>query len=160
MYSENQIKELALEKIESTQELKVFENIVDKDGHKRFIEVELDLVNTAPAGVTKTFGKCSLSGTHLLIVLACDVADTTVVSGKLCEINVPQWIKDKIIPLGGNLVDFKGSLRAWDDAGNTSQYYDAYLMKTSEDVFYISCYITATADRHFRIEFDLLIDNE
>lgn len=140
--------------------LNSLEQIYDKDGHNRFIEGEIDLIATAPEGLTKTYGKWSLSGTHLLIVLACDIANNTTLNGKIADVNIPLWIANKIIPTSSSLVDFKGGVRAWNDDASGSQGYDTILRKTDNTLNIVVNNVTATANRHIRIAFDLLIDNE
>ena len=54
---------------------KIFENIVDNQGNTRFIEGDITIQEVS--GVSKLFGKWSLSGSHLLIVLALGIANAT-----------------------------------------------------------------------------------
>ena len=75
MYSKPQLLE-AVEQEAEVNGLKAFENIVDKDGHKRFIEGTP--TNPTIEGVEITYAKWSLSGTHLMLVMAGNVASTTV----------------------------------------------------------------------------------
>lgn len=138
---------------------KLFENIVDKDGHKRFFEDAG--YPTLISGITYVYSKYSLSGTHLLIVLALNVANGTVITGgaKAMQYNLPQWIMDKIVALYGTTVSTI-SVDAFDSAGNT-QLFKAYLTK-SADGTHLTLRLngfTATADRSVRLGFDLLIDN-
>ena len=159
MYSLNQLQEIALKKIESTTSLKVFENIVDKDGHKRFVEGEVNLEENT--GFTKTYGKWALSGSHLLIVLALDLENgTTTLKSTISTINLPNWIKDKIYKLYGTstIINYTANLYGDDYSSQTSS---VALNKTGDNKIQIYFQITtATADRHCRIAFDLLIDNE
>ena len=132
-----------------------FEDIEDAQGHKRFIEG--DITAEEITGLTQKYGKWSLSGSHLMIVLAVDVADTTAfVSGTtIAQItNIPSWILDKIYPISSNVVvpyiDFSGQGQTW---GNRLEKADNSLQ--------IKCYaLTLNQDRSYRIAFDLLIDNE
>ena len=137
---------------------KIFENIIDKDGHARFIEGSFTPHETT--GFTFNYCKWALSGTHLLIVLAGVVANETAFDGAtLTEIDLPQWIKNKIVNIYGNVVDQKGVGLFADDG--TSQTFYAYLQKRVNDVIAIYCSsLTLTKERQFRIAFDLLIDNE
>lgn len=159
MWSKNELKNMTQEQLSSGQlkNVKIFENIVDKDGHPRFIEGDLTIIETL--GVVQTYGKWALSGSHLLIVLCIDVANGTTLSSKLCNINVPSWILDKIVPIASTLVDFNGGYRAWNDDASGSQGVDLLLRKI-DNVLSLQVNMTATADRHLRIAFDLLIDNE
>ena len=143
-----------------TGDLQAFENIVDKDGHARFIEGDIDLAATTPEGVTKVYGKWSLSGSHLLIVVAFDVANTTVIPfGELCRVNIPKWILDKLYPIYNSDIILRQAITYYDDDGNL-QTGTAYLKKYSSFIGINITSVTLTADRHCRIAFDLLIDNE
>lgn len=140
-------------------EVKVFENIVDKDGHKRFIEGDIEINEIS--GVTKTYGKWSLSGSHLLIIVALDIAEnTTISSGALSQLNIPQWIIDKIVPLYANSIVDNKIFSAYTDNYNAQQMNASIQKFSSSNVFIYLPTFTTTASRHVRISFDLLIDNE
>lgn len=154
MYTEEQIVHLVEEngKID-------FSKLVDKDGHNRFIEGNITISNTL-TGFTQRYGKWSLSGTHLLIVVAITIDNATVVAANtvLCSIILPQWVKDKIVPLAGVYVDNKTiSLRADD---YTQQQIGSTLNKGSSDLYITLGTLTLNAERTGRFAFDLLIDNE
>lgn len=148
------------QKIGDISELPVFENIVDKDGHKRFIEGDITLRDEVPSGFKKTYGKWSLSGTHLLIVLAGEVDNGTEFSAQtICDMNdIPSWIPEKVQLLRPNerVVD-QYNLVLY---GGSAQNVSVYLEKSSGSVLrlYLSSF-TASSDKTFRINFDLLIDN-
>ena len=136
------------------------ENIVDLAGNKRFIESEFDTLPVT--GVTIKYAKWSLSGTHLMIVLAGDIADTTVLtnSTKFAEFNIPKWIADKIAVIWGDdaVLNVPNNLYSYTWA---TQYSTAALTKNDNTLtIYNSTAVTLTADRSFRIQFDLLIDAE
>ena len=155
MWSKNELKNIA-----DTQAKGVEKNIttlVDAAGHPRFIEGDVTLKNEI-TGVELLYGKWSLSGTHLMIVACLSVADTTVVTyGSILEMTLPEWIRDKIIPLYSGAVD-KKTFDAFASNG-TSQPVVAYLLKASSKLE-IESGFTATADRVIRYSFDLLIDAE
>ena len=166
MYSLNQLKEIANKQVQeqvssgNLTNLKVFEEIVDKDGHKRFIEengtpLELE-------GFESVYCKWSLSGTHIMFVLAGNVASTTTIpsSAKLATFNPPQWIMDKIYPIfATKRIEVKG-VNAW-SSGWTSQTITAVLTKESNSInFETISSLTLTDDRSFRLQYDLVIDNE
>lgn len=135
------------------------ENIVDKDGHKRFIEGNIN--STLPTGTTQTYGKWSLSGSHLLMVLCLTLpnATTYAYSDIVGIVSVPQWILDKIRVIGGNIVSNYAPL-AFSVDGVSSQSFAMFLRKTDERGLFISCgSLTTTAERNIRVAFDLLIDN-
>ena len=160
MFSKKQLEEISLEKIEATENLKIFENIVDKDGHKRFIEGDITMEEIS--GITQTYCKWSLSGSHLLVVIGGSVANGTTISSttKICDIDFPQWIKDKIEVLYGASVVLIESVSLYGSDG-VSQTGSFRLRKADNAIFVdISGNLTLTADRNFRIQYDLLIDNE
>ena len=160
MYSLKQLQEIALKKIESTSNLKVFENIVDKDGHSRFIEGENNFVNEI-TGLTKKQGKWALSGSHLLIVFAFTNAENNAVSSqKIANVNLPEWVVNKIYPLVGNYVIFT-SFTGF-DSGGSSQTISGSLRKVDSTIsIYLDGNLSSVAlPRNFRFAFDLLIDNE
>ena len=88
MYSENQLLK-AVENESKENGLKVFENIVDKDGHKRFIE--FDLSPKTITGITPVYAKASLSGSHFMVVYAGTIENATAISGgtNICDIPLP-----------------------------------------------------------------------
>ena len=165
MWSRNELKNLANAQVQEQvsggqlENVKVFEEIVDKDGHKRFIEGDIEIEEIS--GVTKTFGKWALSGTHLMIVLACDFENAlTLSAGILAYINLPKWIKDKIKPLYSGVISSK--LQYFYNTDFSSQTTTCYLRKTGAEQL-LNIYldnITFTKSRSARIEFDLIIDTE
>lgn len=145
-----------------TSEVAIFENITDKDGHKRFLEGDIELSENMPEGVTLTYGKWSLSGTHLMLVLAGNIANGTelINSANVCELTtLPSWIVEKIYPVFNDVIErkkFDASASSWG-----TQILDVALRKNESGVFIrLASGLTLTADRGFRIAFDLLIDNE
>lgn len=136
----------------------LLDNIVDSQGHKRFIEG-----NGTPgtlAGYTSTYHKWSLSGTHLMFVVAGKFANETVVASntRLCVFNLPTWIMNKIIPVWSNYIEYKTYSTLAEDWSR--QNGNCVLVKTgaTEMVIATSGSFTLTLDRSFRIQFDLLID--
>ena len=160
MWTEREVRSLAVKSVEETSNLKVFENIVDKDGHKRFIEGDIAIETIS--GVTKTYGKWSLSGSHLMIALVLSLANTTTIAGttKLGALTLPKWIYDKIIPAYSAVVELKSTPAYGSDS--TSQSFAYYGRKNTDNEIgiYKSGDITLTADRSVRLQFDLLIDDE
>ena len=164
MYSENQV----LKTIESQAQehgLKVFENIVDKNGNHRFIEGEGGLVNTIE-GVNITYCKWSLSGSHIMFVVAGTIANATALANADFKISypIPQWLLDKIYAVYADIyLEMKATLTYNDDY--STQTITFALVKR-EDLSPKCMRIqnaggfTASKDRAFRVQFDLLIDNE
>lgn len=139
-----------------------FEGIKDSDGHNRFIEGTL--TPSSLTGLTITYSRWSLSGTHLMLVVAGELANnTTIVDGFVlgeCD-NFPDWIRNKIYPSAlFGIVEFKdirfNSTSSW--ASGTGQVrlrkYNGSLFIDKNNAF--------TNDKGetlaFRIQFDLLID--
>lgn len=140
----------------------LMENIKDEDGHNRFIEGDISLQNTVPEGVTLTYGKWSLSGTHLMIVFSITIADETVLSTQyLGNFTLPKWISDKIFTWFGNQIRAAGFQARASDGSN--QNMNLSLRKSNvENGFglYLDTAITLTAQRILIASYDLLIDNE
>ena len=157
MYSKNQLEELAVKTIENADSLQVFENITDKNGNKRFIEGDIEIETIS--GISKDYGKWALSGNHLLIVLCLDLANEIIFSyQRIAYVNVPDWVKAKIVPISDNYVDWK-VFKGFDSALN-SQDINGYLLKVNNNITLDIGGATITADRKVRMVFDLLIDNE
>lgn len=166
MWSKNELKQLANGQVQEQvssgqlQNVKVFENIVDKDGHKRFIED--DGVAFEIEGVTPLYNKWSLSGTHLIVVYACSIASGTAINGGsgLAKFELPAWIRDKIVGVQGSLIEYK-SFEGVDDT-YSKQTFNTYLGKVSGYGLRIvnNSSITLSSDKSVRFVFDLLIDNE
>ena len=157
MYSKKQLLE-AVEQEAEVNGLKAFENIVDKDGHKRFIEG--DIATETISGIEFTYGKWSLSGSHLMIVLAGNADNGASIPYTLLgKCNVPKWIYDKIFPIKSTTIDYKG-YTLWDSSFNVQNGQTRFIKDSNAILIYNSNTLTLTADRSFRISFDLLIDNE
>ena len=163
MYSKPQLLE-AVEQEAEVNGLKAFENIVDKDGHKRFIEGNITLKNTLPEGITKVYAKWALSGSHLLIVVCLSGANATVISAstEIADISVPQWILNKIYPLVSGISYVETKTEQWYGSGWNSQSHLVSLRKSSESILNVrfEAGLTLSRDSTIRIAFDLLIDNE
>ena len=158
MYSKPQLLE-AVEQAAEVNGLKAFENIVDKDGHKRFIEGDITIETIT--GITKQYGKWSLCGTHLLIVLAVEIENGTALSGTLlAKVNLPTWIMDKIYPIisGSNIINATNYKAFASDY--TSQEMSVNLTKHVDNYLQIVGSLTLTKTRTCRIGIDLLIDND
>ena len=131
------------------------EEIVDADGHNRFVEGDITCDYT---GFTQTYAKWSLSGTHLMIVVAGSLAQANIDFGTFVdEIVMPDWIKDKIIPVSTDTIRQEGVIAY----GGTSQTIYFQLRKSAQNKLFITISaINLNADKSFAVQFDLLIDNE
>ena len=158
MYSKPQLLE-AVEEESKLNGIKVFEDIKDKDGHARFVEGEINIETMA--GVTKTYGKWTLSGSYLMLVLVLAYENGTVSSvGRVCNVELPQWVLDKLITTATTWVA-KGTYQAY-ASDNSSQdiIFEAFKATASgKNVLAINTGgVTITAARQARISFDFLID--
>ena len=135
-------------------------DIVDDQGNKRFVEGDITLQTTAE-GIALDYGKWSLSGTHLMIVVSLSLTNGSVIPyvSILSKVGVPEWVLDKIVVLGDNAIEF-GKFNAF-ASDNTTQEIQVQLRKNNANGLFLSMSnVTLTADRKMRVAFDLLIDNE
>ena len=156
MFSKNQLEELAKQTIENADSLKVFENITDKDGHKRFVEGDITVPTVS--GMTKSYGKWSLSGTHLIIVLALNFDAGTYDSMGVGTIALPSWIMAKIIPFTSNRV--MAVAYTFYDSSLQASTGNGWLNKSDSNLQMTLSGLTLSNDVTTRVQIDLLIDNE
>lgn len=138
------------------------ERIIDLNDNFRFVEGSG--TNQQISGVTFTYSKFSLSGTHLMIVLAGQISNgSSLTNGqRLVLYELPQWVYNKIVPLfAQNNVDRKQVTFFADDFSvqNASFILEKIPNTTRIAITHIGSF-TVTANRQFRIQFDLLIDAE
>lgn len=142
--------------------LNKLEEIKDNLNHGRFIEGNL---TAATSAYTLNYGKWSLSGTHLMIVLAGLIpngntipyaTDLTVIG------NIPSWIMSKINPPAplSPIVEVK-DVQLYNSGGDLlSSQITTRLTKSGSNCFIdLRSSFTAQQDTYFRIQYDLLIDN-
>jgi hypothetical protein len=132
-----------------------FEKIRDINNHLRFVEGDITM-NTIE-GVTQTYGKWSLSGTHLMVVIAGTMLTGYYKSGGLASIVLPSYIASKIHPLVGSVVEYK-TIPAYDSNYSYQNLKITLYINGPRLSMSLGSAITNTADRSFRIQFDLLID--
>ena len=140
--------------------INLMENIVDSKGNKRFVEGAF--TPYAIEKVTYTYCKWSLSGSHLMIVLAGNCESGAVFSNKdWSNITLPTWILDKIYPTVNSVIDNKTMLLRKINEWWTSQSIGLTLQKYAGRLMIrIESNVTSNSDSAFRIQFDLLIDND
>ena len=147
--------------VDETSNVKVYENIVDKDGHLRFIEG--DITANTISGVSYPYKKWSLSGSHLMIVVCVQIENNATYNPAYnLFITLPEWVADKVIPIVPNGLVSRVTYLFWDDETSSSQNGTAVMYKDA-DTKQLKIYnasMTATAKRTGRYVFDLLIDNE
>ena len=151
-----------LEEQASVNGVEIFEDIKDKDGHARFIEGEGEINADLPAGVHISYHRWALSGNHLMFVVAGTIDNTTAINNISFVYfkSLPAWILDKIYPVWADIYIETKDIKATAD-NFTTQTLSMILYKgVNQMVVRTTSNITLSADRGFRIAFDLLIDNE
>ena len=133
--------------------------LVDSKGNPRFIEGTG--TGKTLSGLTISYCKWSLSGTHLMLVCAGTIKNTTTLTaGNIATFVLPEWILNKIYPVWSSQYIEKKDIKLIAD-NFTEQTTTGMLAKgTTSLMIYVSSAVTLTADRGFRIQFDLLIDSE
>lgn len=140
------------------------EDLVDKAGNKRFIEDDINIETIS--GVSKSYGKWSLSGSHLMLVL--QIVNTTESDINLVDWSrigmcaLPQYVLDKIVPIPPSshimVKQFDGCN---DELTFGTNPIKIYLDKGESGLnFNVWSSTTLEAGLTYRIEFDLLIDDE
>lgn len=143
----------------TTYDLGALESLKDANGHNRFIEG--NLTTTAKTGVTFTYAKWSLSGTHLMFVLAISIDNGVEYTNgeELARVDLPSWLSAKIYPTALGIVEYKTNLAIGQDY--SLQDFSSYLWKDGSLIkISKSGGITTTAQRNVRIQYDLLIDTD
>ena len=133
------------------------DDIVDSRGNKRFIEG-----NGTPAtvtGFTPTYCKWSLSGTHLMCVLAGSLKNTTAfpANTSIVTFELPEYILNKIYPVWDNNIAFVDINTIY--GGGTTLTYKVLLKKNNNSIYLENfSSISIVNDSNFRVRIDLLID--
>ena len=146
---------------EISSQKKDIASLVDSKGNPRFIEG--DITPETITGITYNYAKWSLSGTHLMIVLAGSCEEITLTNNTLfANITLPSFVFNKIFSLTE-----QGRV----SHANMNNYYDySYrsacvlsLVKGADVLRIIGWGIGSTSTLTagtFRIQFDLIIDSE
>ena len=112
--------------------------------------------------MTLNYGKWSLSGSHLMLVIACNYnADISIADGTtLFRIDdIPNWVVQKVYPILGNLIIYqKASLIHEDWTRGEKEFYLAKVYDVLR--IYNNGAITDSKAGMFRLRFDLLIDTD
>lgn len=143
----------------SYQLLNDIASLVDSAGNPRFIEG--DGTGKTLSGLTISYCKWSLSGTHLMVVCAGNITNgTTLTTGNIATFTLPEWILNKIYPVWSSAYIEKKDIKFFAD-NFTEQTTTGILSKGSTSIaIYVSSALALTANRAFRIQFDLLIDTD
>lgn len=142
-----------------TSLINALRNITDDYGNKRFIEG--NITTNEITGVTFTYAKWSLSGTHLMMVLAGNISNGTTLSFATWSTlnNLPDFIKNKIVPTFDDIVEIK-YVHAY-KSDWTGQDIGFVLVKNASGVSIVETSTpTLDYDGQFRVQFDLLIDTD
>ena len=133
----------------------------DGDVSARPLIVEGDGTPLEKDGVTISYCKWSLSGTHLMMVCAGSIANATeiVVTDIIAKFEVPKFILDKVYPIFGGVVELK-AIPLYADNYSSQSMTVQFRKETSDLRIQPTGTTTLTANRSFRMQFDLLIDNE
>lgn len=158
----------AQDNVDGTELTTLMGNIVDSHGNARFVEGDLTLrAPFADLGVTMLYGKWSLSGSHLMFVLALNIPSgvTTPRNTTISIVTLPSYIADKLVGLWTTVIDIKNF-----DVRNSQSWYQNVLSLSnvklvrspSGNTIYIdaSDSITTEVDSICRIQFDLIVDSE
>jgi len=153
-----------LERIRSLAGGVAFEDIKDKNGNLRFVEG--DGTQTSQSGVNISYCKWSLSGTHLMVVVAGTITSgTTIESGKFFGIfTMPSYILNKINTVWGSNIERKEFSYINSNNGIAETTDTVIFYKTDNELRIRKPLnadnVTLSNNSAFRIQFDLLIDSE
>lgn len=137
--------------------------VVDSKGRPRFIQGTNSSGGFAPNIGSITYGEWSLSGTHLMAVIAGSIkANVTIHDGTVIgHFELPKWVTDKIAPVWANTyIEAKNiSLRGndWSEKDVKSILSKGDI---SIDIVIAQEFTNDSTERHFRIQYDLLIDTD
>lgn len=140
----------------------IMEEIHDTKGNLRFVEG--NGTNGTISGLNITYNKWSLSGTHIMFVVAGSIDNATIVENGsvLSDFTLPSYIANKISKVWATDNIENKTIAFYDDSWSL-QNFSFVLRKTTPNTIRISKSggnTTANNNRYFRIQFDLLIDNE
>ena len=135
------------------------DDIVDSQNHKRFIEG--DGTPTPVSGITSTYCRWSLSGSHLMLVYAGNVLANTALEANLTLVSfeLPEFIKNKIFPtFGTNTIDIKKFI--FYKSNGLAQEVSLSVLKSNNgiEIKNQATQQSITNTGGFRLQFDLLID--
>ena len=141
--------------------------IVDANGNARFVEGNLV---DGSAGATITYKKWSLSGTHLMFVVAGLVNGNGTISANRSIVylrDLPNYIRNKIVTLNSDgLVTQKQEYLYGKISGKVEMEANLYYVNIG-GIEEFRIFLTASATNpsssqpaYFRIQFDLLIDTD
>ena len=146
-----------------TGDVKIYENITDADGNKRFLSGDIDNVAEFVADDEIVYAKWTLSGNHLMLVFAFISDGAKDLAGDtFANVTLPQWIADKIYPMtdGVSHVAVSQGIYGYipSNLAKSSVAIVPYISKVSNQLR-ITCDSDGTIEdgKYYRIVFDLVI---
>lgn len=145
------------------------DDIVDSQGNKRFIEAN-GVPNTTASviianEISFSYYKWSLSGTHLMFVIAGLVPKSKKLPGQvdLVSFELPAYVMNKIMPLNQDNYIYEKSDKLY--AYSLGSANISTVLRKYDDKIVITNLVDSTNPSsswgaYFRIQFDLLIDSE
>lgn len=137
------------------------DDIVDSAGNKRFVEADGTVV-TEDSKFTPSYCRWSLSGTHLMCVLAGTVTANVYIgmTVSMANFTLPSYIGSKIFPVYRKALENR--VIPIHDGNGTVQQSVTFQFQYENNVisFVPQADIHVTTDGYFRIQFDLLIDSD
>lgn len=136
-------------------------SLKDAQGNPRFVE-DTGTITNVIEGLTITYNKWSLSGTHLMFVLAGRMNGTFAsnVGLNLVIYNLPDYIKNKIVPVYSysDAIEIKAMILRKRDGTPTSLTTILRIVDNKPRIDIWQAFTLDNEDYDFRIQFDLLID--
>ena len=135
------------------------DDIVDSQGNKRFVEADGEVVTEA-SKLTPSYCKWSLSGTHLMCVLAGTVTANVYIGlfVSMANFTLPSYIGSKIFPVYRKSVETR-EITIYDANGLINQNVNFQFQYENNVISFVpQADIHVTSTGYFRIQFDLLID--
>ena len=145
---------------EISSQKKDIATLVDSKGNPRFVEGE-----GTPAtleGLNITFCKWSLSGTHLMFVIAGKITNGTILENglRLADFTIPSFIFDKIAVVWGQFYIESKDVKAVSDTWDEQTLSTTFAKYTNSIVITKRGNLTLSSDKGFRVQYDLVIDSE
>ena len=138
---------------------KLFETIEDTKGNNRFVKGDVVLGENAPQGMVKTYGKWSLSGSHLMIVFGGELPDGLVIKNGtvFAYAELPRWIFNNLTPLFSIAIDSKTFQLRGNDW--SSQDVTVFLNKATgtKVAFNFGNNVTVSGIKNCRFAFDFIL---
>ena len=138
---------------------KLFETIEDTKGNNRFVKGDVVLGENAPQGMVKTYGKWSLSGSHLMLVFGGELPDGLVLKNGtvFAYAELPRWVFDNLTPLFSIAIDSKTFQLRGNDW--SSQDVTVFLNKATgtKVAFNFGNNVTVSGPKKCRFAFDFII---